>query len=68
MFICGYVDIVVKVYIVNVKIGDVFRGGIDVNVFINIYGEFGNTGERKLVYFEIYVDKFERNYVSLIIY
>lgn len=68
MLICGYVDIAVKVYTVNVKTGDVFRGGTDANVFINIYGEFGNTGERKLAHSETHMDKFERNHVSSIIY
>lgn len=57
-------DFAVKHYTVNVKTGDVFSAGTDANVFINIYGELGNTGERKLAKSETHMDKFERNHVS----
>lgn len=54
-----------KLYTVNVKTGDVFQRGTDANVFINIYGEFGNTGERKLAHSETHIDKFERNHIDV---
>ncbi|XP_071954737.1 lipoxygenase homology domain-containing protein 1-like [Antedon mediterranea] len=47
-------------YKVLVYTGDVFRAGTDANVFINIFGENGDTGERKLLKSESYSDKFER--------
>uniref|UniRef100_H2ZAW4 PLAT domain-containing protein n=1 Tax=Ciona savignyi TaxID=51511 RepID=H2ZAW4_CIOSA len=45
---------------VHVFTGDVFRGGTDANVFITIFGENGDTGERKLLKSETNTDKFER--------
>ncbi|XP_078332217.1 lipoxygenase homology domain-containing protein 1-like isoform X5 [Crassostrea virginica] len=54
-----------KHYTVNVKTGDVFSAGTDANVFINIYGELGNTGERKLAKSETHMDKFERNHIDV---
>uniref|UniRef100_H2ZAW5 PLAT domain-containing protein n=1 Tax=Ciona savignyi TaxID=51511 RepID=H2ZAW5_CIOSA len=47
-------------YKVHVFTGDVFRGGTDANVFITIFGENGDTGERKLLKSETNTDKFER--------
>lgn len=47
------------------KIGDVLGVGIDVNVFIVIFGEYGDSGELVLKNFEIYKDKFERNYIDV---
>lgn len=49
-----------------VFIGDVFNVGINFNVFICVYGEFGDIGEWKLDKFEIYMDKFERNNVRIV--
>ncbi|XP_070566658.1 lipoxygenase homology domain-containing protein 1-like isoform X2 [Ptychodera flava] len=49
-------------YKVFVYTGDVSGAGTDANVFINIYGELGDTGERKLVKSETYTDKFERGH------
>ena len=52
-----------KKYTVNVYTGDVRGAGTDANVFINIYGSQGDSGERKLVDSETNRDKFERNQV-----
>uniref|UniRef100_H2ZAW6 PLAT domain-containing protein n=1 Tax=Ciona savignyi TaxID=51511 RepID=H2ZAW6_CIOSA len=51
-------------YKVHVFTGDVFRGGTDANVFITIFGENGDTGERKLLKSETNTDKFERGKVN----
>ncbi|XP_077979346.1 lipoxygenase homology domain-containing protein 1-like [Glandiceps talaboti] len=49
-------------YRVHVYTGDVKGAGTDANVFVNIYGEYGDSGERKLVKSETYTDKFERGH------
>ena len=53
-----------KNYLVNVYTGDVRGGGTDANVFITIFGDQGDTGERKLHSSETHRDKFERNQVN----
>ena len=53
-----------KVYKVNVYTGDVRGAGTDANVFINMYGNQGDSGERKLAGSETHRDKFERNQVT----
>ena len=53
-------------YKVHVNTGDVFRAGTDANVFITVFGESGDTGERQLKNSETYSDKFERGHVSLL--
>ncbi|KAI8493666.1 Lipoxygenase y domain-containing protein 1, partial [Branchiostoma belcheri] len=53
-----------KQYQVLVYTGDVKGGGTDANVFINIFGENGDTGERKLNKSETHMDKFERGQVD----
>ena len=50
-------------YEVKVVTGDVFGAGTDANVFINLTGEFGDTGERQLKDSNN-MNKFERNQVS----
>lgn len=50
-----------KKYTVNVYTGDVSGAGTDANVFLTMYGEKGDSGERKLVKSETYSNKFERN-------
>lgn len=42
--------------------------GIDVNVFMIIFGENGDSGELVLKNFEIYKDKFERDYIDVFIF
>ncbi|XP_022094211.1 lipoxygenase homology domain-containing protein 1-like isoform X2 [Acanthaster planci] len=48
-------------YVIHTYTGDVFQAGTDANVFINIYGEKGDTGERRLKDSETNMNKFERN-------
>jgi hypothetical protein len=50
--------------VVVVKTGDVVGAGTDANVSINIYGEFGETGELALQT-PGDVNKFERNQVII---
>ena len=57
-----------KVYEVSVFTGDESGSGTDANVFLNIIGENGDAGERKLHKSETYMDKFEKNHVSCCIY
>ena len=53
-----------KKYTVNVKTGDVSGAGTDANVFLIIFGDFGDSGERKLHKSETHRDKFEKGQVS----
>ena len=46
--------------------GDEIGAGTNANVFLTIYGEYGDTGERKLEKSETHINKFERNNVSYI--
>nr|KAI8760088.1 lipoxygenase homology domain-containing protein 1-like [Biomphalaria glabrata] len=48
-------------YTVKVFTGDVSYAGTDANVFITLYGEHGDTGERHLKESATHVNKFERN-------
>ncbi|XP_078530890.1 lipoxygenase homology domain-containing protein 1 isoform X2 [Lissotriton helveticus] len=47
-------------YKVSVFTGDIYGAGTDANVFITIYGDLGDTGERKLSKSEANSNKFER--------
>ncbi|XP_060092590.1 lipoxygenase homology domain-containing protein 1 [Heteronotia binoei] len=47
-------------YNITVCTGDIFGAGTDANVFLTIYGDLGDTGERKLSKSETYMNKFER--------
>ncbi|GAB1599835.1 lipoxygenase homology domain-containing protein 1 isoform X2 [Argonauta hians] len=47
-------------YTVKVVTGDVFGAGTDANVFITVYGEYGDTSERSLAKSKN-LNKFERN-------
>ena len=60
-----WISSVVRKYKVHVFTGDVKGAGTDANVFITMYGEFGDSGERQLVKSETYSNKFERGNVSL---
>lgn len=51
-------------YEVSVFTGDESGAGTDANVFLNIIGENGDSGERKLHKSETHMDKFEKNHVS----
>lgn len=50
-------------YKVSVMTGDVYGAGTDANVFLTIYGDQGDTGERKLRKSETNGNKFERGSV-----
>jgi len=52
-----------KKYVVNVVTGDVKNAGTDANVFLSIFGQNGDTGERQLQKSETHTNKFERNQV-----
>lgn len=47
----------------TVTTGDVYGAGTDANVFITIYGDMGDSGERKLSQSENNRNKFERGAV-----
>lgn len=47
----------------SVITGDVYGAGTDANVFLTIYGDQGDTGERKLRKSETNSNKFERGAV-----
>lgn len=51
-------------YKVSVRTGDMFGAGTDASVFLTIYGDLGDTGERKLAKSENNKNKFERGEVS----
>ncbi|XP_033890281.3 lipoxygenase homology domain-containing protein 1-like [Acipenser ruthenus] len=51
-------------YTVSVYTGDVYSAGTDANVFLTIYGDLGDTGERKLSKSETNSNKFERGQVD----
>ncbi|XP_067431501.1 lipoxygenase homology domain-containing protein 1-like [Thunnus thynnus] len=51
-------------YQVSVMTGDVYGAGTDANVFLTIYGDLGDTGERKLSKSETNSNKFERGSVD----
>ncbi|KAM4578886.1 lipoxygenase homology domain-containing protein 1 [Fundulus diaphanus] len=51
-------------YKVSVRTGDMFGAGTDANVFLTIYGDLGDTGERKLVKSENNKNKFDRGEVD----
>ncbi|XP_062867638.1 lipoxygenase homology domain-containing protein 1-like [Trichomycterus rosablanca] len=51
-------------YSVTVTTGDVYGAGTDANVFITIYGDMGDSGERKLSHSENNRNKFERGAVD----
>uniref|UniRef100_A0A672RND3 PLAT domain-containing protein n=1 Tax=Sinocyclocheilus grahami TaxID=75366 RepID=A0A672RND3_SINGR len=53
----------VHTYTVTVTTGDVYGAGTDANVFITLYGDMGDTGERKLSKSEN-SNKFERGSVD----
>ncbi|XP_029365801.1 lipoxygenase homology domain-containing protein 1-like [Echeneis naucrates] len=51
-------------YKVSVRTGDMYGAGTDANVFLIIYGDLGDTGERKLAKSENNKNKFERGQVD----
>uniref|UniRef100_A0A3Q2V469 Lipoxygenase homology PLAT domains 1a n=1 Tax=Haplochromis burtoni TaxID=8153 RepID=A0A3Q2V469_HAPBU len=57
-------DALEHTYKVSVMTGDVYGAGTDANVFLTIYGDLGDTGERKLSKSETNSNKFERGSVD----
>ena len=55
----------VRKYKIHIFTGDVKHAGTDANVFITIFGEYGDTGDRQLSKSETYSNKFERSNVSV---
>ncbi|XP_056097903.1 lipoxygenase homology domain-containing protein 1 isoform X1 [Rhinichthys klamathensis goyatoka] len=51
-------------YTVTVRTGDMYGAGTDANVFLTVYGDLGDTGERKLSKSESSSNKFERGAVD----
>ncbi|KAI4820693.1 hypothetical protein KUCAC02_028664 [Chaenocephalus aceratus] len=51
-------------YTVSVRTGDMYGAGTDANVYLIIYGDLGDTGERKLAKSENNKNKFERGEVD----
>ncbi|XP_076005611.1 lipoxygenase homology domain-containing protein 1 [Genypterus blacodes] len=51
-------------YKVSVRTGDMHGAGTDANVFLTIYGDLGDTGERKLAKSDTNKNKFERGAVD----
>uniref|UniRef100_A0A8D3BN03 Lipoxygenase homology domains 1b n=1 Tax=Scophthalmus maximus TaxID=52904 RepID=A0A8D3BN03_SCOMX len=54
----------IHTYTVSVRTGDTSGAGTDANVFLTIYGDLGDTGERKLAKSESNKNKFERGAVD----
>lgn len=50
-------------YKVSVRTGEMYGAGTDANVFLTIYGDLGDTGERKLANSENNKNKFEKGEV-----
>lgn len=50
-------------YHVSVYTGDKRGAGTDANIFLNIFGELGDTGDRPLEESKTNKNKFERNQV-----
>ncbi|XP_061492303.1 lipoxygenase homology domain-containing protein 1 [Rhineura floridana] len=50
----------IHAYKITIFTGDVYGAGTDANVFLTIYGDLGDTGERKLTKSETSTNKFER--------
>lgn len=62
LVICALCCLTVNTYEVCVFTGDIAGAGTDAKVFINIYGENGDTGERHLRNSDN-INKFERGQV-----
>lgn len=50
-------------YQVSVRTGDMYKAGTDANVFLTIYGDLGDMGERKLSRSDNNKNKFKRGEV-----
>lgn len=52
-------------YIVEVETGKKFGSGTDANVFLNLFGDYGDTGDRPLARSKTNRNKFESNQVDV---
>ena len=62
MFFCFKTD---TSYKVDVTTGDLNWSGTDANVFLIMFGEYGDSGEIELKNSETYKDKFERGHTDV---
>ena len=62
MFVVPFLPPVVK-YLVQVHTGKKSYAGTDANVYINIFGDLGDTGNRFLKYSKTNRNKFEKGKV-----
>ena len=53
-----------RTYAVSVFTGEVKGAGTDANVFLTVFGDRGDSGERKLAKSETHRDKFEKGQVG----
>lgn len=53
-----------KTYQVDVYTGDVVSAGTNANVFLTLFGDKGDSGERELRHSETHRDKFERKHMD----
>ena len=60
-----YFSFIVRKYRVHVFTGDVKGAGTDANVFLTLFGQYGDSGERQLSKSETHTDKFERGKVNI---
>jgi lipoxygenase homology domain-containing protein 1 len=56
----------VKEYIIEVYTGNVSGAGTDANVFLTIFGDYGDSGEKQLLKSETHRNKFEKNHVNVL--
>ena len=62
MFFCFKTD---TSYKFDVTTGDLNGSGTDANVFLIMFGEYGDSGEIELKNSETYKDKFERGHTDV---
>ena len=62
LFFCFKTD---TSYKVDVTTGDLNGSGTDANVFLIMFGEYGDSGEIALKISETYKDKFERSHTDV---
>lgn len=67
MFVISSCSVVIP-YQVSVHTADKRGAGTDANVFINMFGERGDTGDRPLLKSSTNRNKFERKQVNMLCY
>jgi len=58
-------SVTVRNYEVEVYTGSEFNGGTDANVYLQLFGERGDTGKRRLLSSKTNTNKFEQGNVSI---